>query len=58
MAENKFNDGRCCSICGNLITEYHEWDCCGTWTSESECRMGHDLDETDGTQCEDYYSKW
>ena len=50
-----FDDGRCCSICGNLETEYHEWDCNGTWTSESKCLMGHDLDETDGTNCKDYF---
>ena len=54
MTEKRFNDGRCCSIYGNLKTIYHEWDCCGTWTSEVECDMGHDLDETDGIQCEDF----
>ena len=54
MTEKRYNDGRCCSICRNLKTTYHEWDCCGTWTSEVECSMGYDLDETDGTQCDDF----
>ncbi len=54
----KYNDGRCCSICGYLETTYHEWDCNGTWTSEIECRMGHDLEETDGTQCDDFIDNW
>ena len=58
MAEKRFNDGGCCNICGNLKTIYHEWDCSGTWTSESECVMGHNLDETDGTNCEDYIDDW
>ena len=34
-------------ICGNLKTTYHEWDCNGTWSSESECKLGYDLEETD-----------
>lgn len=54
----KYTDGRCCSCCRNLKTIYHEWDCSGTWTSEIECGMGHDLEETDGTQCDDFISKW
>lgn len=59
MTKKRFNDGRCCNNCGYLITTYIEWDCCGAWSSESECAMGYDLDETDGTQCEDYYySGW
>ncbi len=26
----------------------------GTWTCEVECIEGHDLDETDGTDCENF----
>ena len=51
----KFDDGRCCNLCGNLETEYHDLDSCGTWISKTRCSAGHDLNETDGTQCEDYY---
>ena len=47
-------------ICGNLKTTYHEWNCNGNWhfESEDECLMGHDLDETNGTQCDDFISNW
>lgn len=57
MYTDKYNDGRSCSICGNLKTTYHEWNCNGNWhyESESECLMGHDLEETNGTQCDDYF---
>ena len=51
----KYNDGRSCSICGYYKTTYHEWDCAGIWTSESECALGYDLDEVDGTECDDYW---
>ena len=55
MTKNtQYNDGRSCSICGNLKTTYHEWDCKGTWTSEVECLLGYDLEETDGTNCDDF----
>ena len=54
----KYTDGRCCNICGYLETTYYEWDCSGTWTSEIECRIGHNLEETDGTQCDDFIDNW
>ena len=54
----KYNDGRSCHICGNLETTYHEWDCSGTWSCEIECKLGYDLEETDGTDCEDFISNW
>ena len=55
LNNKKFDDGRCCNLCGNLETEYHDLDSCGTWISKTRCSAGHDLNETDGTQCEDYY---
>ena len=50
-----YDDGRGCTICGNLKTTYHEWDCCGTWTCEIECMLGYDLNEVDGTNCDDFW---
>jgi hypothetical protein len=55
MTAKRFNDGRSCSICGNLKTIYHEWDCMGTWTCEVECTEGYNLEETNGTDCEDFW---
>lgn len=54
----KYNDGRCCNICGNLERTYHEWDCSGTWSCETECKLGYDLEETDGTDCNDFIDNW
>ena len=50
----KHDDGRCCNTCTRRYTIYREWDCMGTWTSENKCGVGHDLEETNGTDCDDY----
>lgn len=43
--------------CGEYRTEYHEWDCSGTWTCEDYCNMGHDLEDTNPNSCKDYWDK-
>ena len=55
MTAKRYTDGRSCRICDNLNTIYHEWDCMGTWTCEVECTKGHNLEETNGSNCKDFW---
>lgn len=47
-----------CSFCGEFRTEYHEEDCCGTWSAEDFCNAGHDLEDTDPNSCKDYWDNF
>lgn len=52
---NQETEVRECQFCGEFRTEYHEWDCNGTWTSEDYCNAGHDIEDTNPNKCKDYW---